>query len=40
MTAAFVAAMVGFLAVGSFDTDLGSPRVILIIGRIGAVGWR
>ena len=40
MTAAFVAAMVGFLAVGSFDTLLDSPRIILLVGLIGAVGWR
>jgi hypothetical protein len=40
MTAAFVAAMVGFLAVGSFDSLLDSPRIILLVGLIGAVGWR
>ncbi|MHB8494810.1 MAG: O-antigen ligase family protein [Casimicrobiaceae bacterium] len=40
MSAAFVAAMVGFLAVGSFDTLLDAPRIILLIALIGAVGWR
>ena len=39
-TAAFVAAMVGFLAVGCFDSLLDSPRIILLLGLIGALGWR
>ena len=37
-TAAFAAAMIGFAVVGCFDTLFDSPRVILLIALIGAIG--
>ncbi len=38
VAAAFAAAGVGFLVVGCFDSLLDSPRLILLIALIGAVG--
>jgi hypothetical protein len=37
-TAAFAAAMIGFLVVGSFDSLLDWPRMILLVALIGAAG--
>ena len=37
-TAAFAAALVGFLLVGCFDSLLDSPRVILLVALIWAAG--
>ena len=37
-TAAFAGAMIGFLAVGSFDSLLDSPRMIFLFSLIWAAG--